>query len=107
MTSRTLLVFSLLTLSACGSRGRDARPGSDAAPDLQAVPATGDEPPPAAPRPVIEDQDSLDSADRRSYQQRLRSMDSYEGCMAKVAQVEQPLRGQLEAACKRQRQVTP
>jgi hypothetical protein len=74
--------------------------------DEAAPVAEGGGPAPATPaRPPTPEEDSI--RDAASYRRRLRSMESYESCMAKIADIEEPARTTLRNACARTRAVRP
>ena len=104
-----LTLAAALALAACGGRTVPAEEYDPDAPVAQdtATPAPAAEaaPPPApgAPpaAPLTPEQDSIQEA--RAFARRQQSMESYQSCIEKTNDVEEPARTTLRAACARTR----
>ena len=98
---------------ALGACGRTQVPANEYDPDSpppagaarsapSAAPAAGPPAPGAPPQPVLTpEQDSAQEAE--AFARRQESMETYESCMAKIRDVEEPVRATLVEACGRSR----
>jgi hypothetical protein len=105
----TLVLAAVLAAGACGRKQVPAEeydPDAPQAPPAVPPPAAqaGPPAPGAAPAPAPMPTPEQDSAQEAAlYARRQQSMESYESCVAKVRDVEEPARSTLMAACRRTR----
>jgi len=108
------LAAALVLAASLGACGREQVPAEEYDPDAPkaapAPPAAAGDPsappgaaaPGAAPAEVLTpEQDSIQEA--QAYARRQRSMESYESCVAKAKDLEEPARTTIQQACGRRR----
>lgn len=103
-------VLAALALAACEGQRGGAETGDDSAAPAASPLAV---PPPAAEAPPLDsaglaaamaDEDSLDAYNRRSFEERRRSMGSYEQCLAQGRELPPEMQARIEAACETRRE---